>query len=376
MKILIAPLNWGLGHASRCIPLIRQYLADGHEVVLGGDGASLTLLRQHFPNLRYINLAPLDLHYSSSKRQVWAMIGAFPRLIRFIIADHLRLKALLSVESFDLIISDNRFGLYPPKISLLHTPSAQRSILHTPDSFIYITHQLHIHLPYPYRWLESFVSRLHAAFYRRFDEVWVPDYADYATSLAGDLSHPQIGKVQRVLKVPKVTKVERVPRVTKVKPQIIKYLSPLSRFSSLHTPYPIPHTPYSFSEAVYTPSANEVSGPTTNLALLSGLEPQRSLFEQELIERFQQSGESLLIVRGLVNEPATKVTMGNITMVNHLDDEALTKAMKEAKLIIARSGYSTIMDLHVLGVLDKAELHPTPGQPEQEYLAHWLKRYQ
>lgn len=360
MKILIAPLNWGLGHASRCIPLIRQYLADGHEVVLGGDGASLTLLRQHFPNLRYINLTPLDLHYSSSKRQVWAMIGAFPRLIRFIIADHLRLKALLSVESFDLVISDNRFGLYPPKISLLHTPSAQRSILHTPNSFIYITHQLHIHLPYPYRWLESFVSRLHAAFYRRFDEVWIPDYADYATSLAGDLSHPQIGKVQRVLKVPKVTKVERVPRVTKVKPQIIKYLSPLSRFSApTHQSHLTHHT-----------------SPIIHLALLSGLEPQRSLFEQELIERFQQSGESLLIVRGLVNEPATKVTMGNITMVNHLDDEALTKALMDAKTIIARSGYSTIMDLHVLGVLDKAELHPTPGQPEQEYLAHWLKRYQ
>ena len=65
MKILIAPLNWGLGHASRCIPLIRQYVADGHEVILGGDGDSLVLLRKHFPQLRYVYLAPLNLRYSS-----------------------------------------------------------------------------------------------------------------------------------------------------------------------------------------------------------------------------------------------------------------------------------------------------------------------
>ena len=44
MKILVAPLNWGLGHASRCVPLVRRFLAEGHEVILGGDGESLTLL--------------------------------------------------------------------------------------------------------------------------------------------------------------------------------------------------------------------------------------------------------------------------------------------------------------------------------------------
>lgn len=69
MTILVAPLNWGLGHASRCVPLVRRFVADGHEVILGGDGDSLTLLRKHFPKLRYVYLAPLNLRYSAGQRQ-------------------------------------------------------------------------------------------------------------------------------------------------------------------------------------------------------------------------------------------------------------------------------------------------------------------
>ena len=61
MKIFVAPLNWGLGHAGRSVPLVRGFLAEGHEVVLGGDGESLTLLKQHFPSLRVLPLAPLHL---------------------------------------------------------------------------------------------------------------------------------------------------------------------------------------------------------------------------------------------------------------------------------------------------------------------------
>ena len=70
MKILVAPLNWGLGHASRCVPLVQRLLNEGHEVILGGDGESLTLLRKHFPKLRYTYLAPLNLRYSKGQRLI------------------------------------------------------------------------------------------------------------------------------------------------------------------------------------------------------------------------------------------------------------------------------------------------------------------
>ena len=127
MKVLIAPLNWGLGHASRCIPLIHQYLDQGNEVVLGGDGDTLVLLRQHFPSLRTIELASLDIRYSHTQSQIRAMWKALPKLARFAILDHHYLADLVMRESFDLIISDNRFGLFTRHVRC-----------------VYLTHQLHL----------------------------------------------------------------------------------------------------------------------------------------------------------------------------------------------------------------------------------------
>ena len=158
MKILVAPLNWGLGHASRCVPLVHRLLDDGHEVILGGDGESLTLLRTHFPKLRYVYLAPLNLRYSKRRSQVGAMLLALPKLYLWALKDHTLLKAILREEPIDQVISDNRFGLY------INKPSA---ISHQPSECVYMTHQLHIFLPKGWRWLEPLVARLHARIYTR-----------------------------------------------------------------------------------------------------------------------------------------------------------------------------------------------------------------
>ena len=112
MKILIAPLNWGLGHATRCIPLIRQYIAQGDDVVLGGDGESIMLLRRTFPNLRVLDLPSLNLCYAHNTQQRGFYIRALLTLIRFTIADHYYLRQRLAIEHFDLVISDNRFGFF------------------------------------------------------------------------------------------------------------------------------------------------------------------------------------------------------------------------------------------------------------------------
>ncbi len=321
MRILFAPLNWGLGHASRCIPLIRRSIAEGDDVVLGGDGDSLTLMRHHFPKLPYVRLAPLKLRYSRGNSQVGAMLRAIPQLLVWAHKDHMMLRALLHNEHFDRVISDNRFGLYALKTEC-----------------IYITHQLHIRLPHPWRWLEPVATRVHARIYAHYNEVWIPDYATLEQSLAGELSHPAHSS-------------------TNHKPPIL-YISPLSRFSPMPSP---------------SQTANHSLNQFT-IALLSGLEPQRTRFEQELIDRFNHSGEPLILIRGLVNQPATTIKRGNITIIPHIEDAELAGLILKAKHIIARSGYSTIMDLAALGVLDKAELIPTPGQSEQEYLAEWLSR--
>ena len=144
MKILVAPLNWGLGHASRCVPLVQRLLDEGNEVILGGDGESLTLLR-----------------YSAGCRQVWAMVKAIPQLFFWSLKDHAILKALLREEHIDQIISDNRFGLYNRQTEC-----------------IYMTHQLHIMLPKGWRWAEKMVARLHARVQARYNKVWIPDYEE------------------------------------------------------------------------------------------------------------------------------------------------------------------------------------------------------
>lgn len=313
MKILIAPLNWGLGHATRCIPLIRHYLAAGNEVVLGGDGESIALLRHRFPQLRIIDLPSLELRYTDNAQQRGFYLRAIPAIIRFTIADYYYLRQQLAIEHFDMVISDNRFGLFSRDTKC-----------------VYITHQLYVQLPKRLKIFQPLARALHACIYKRYNEVWVPDYADPTCNLAGALAHG--GRFDRYA----------------------KYIGPLSRFRNRESEI-----------------GNRNSGYAI-LAILSGLEPQRTLFEQALIARFKDSTQPVLIVRGKIGGPMTTTQVGSVTLIPHMQDRELLPLMQQAKKIIVRSGYSTIMDLAVLGMLHKAEFHPTPGQSEQEYLAQIL----
>lgn len=319
MKILIAPLNWGLGHAARCVPLIRHYLEQGNEVVLAGDGDSLTLLKRSFPALRSIDLPPLVLRYTTNPQQRGFYLRAVWTLVRFTIADHYYLRQILAREHFDWVVSDNRFGLFSKDT---HS--------------VYITHQLYPILPKRLKIFQPIARAVHACIYKRYHEVWVPDYADSSNNLSGELSHG--GRFDKQA----------------------KYIGPLSRFSTL---------PNTTQHSTTLPNTTQ---PYITLAILSGLEPQRSIFEKEILQRYEHSSESLLLVRGKISEPKTTIHKANITIVPSISETDLIHAAKHAHKIIARSGYSTIMDLEALGVLHKAEFHPTPGQSEQEYLFAYL----
>ncbi len=314
MRILVAPLNWGLGHASRCISLIERLQSDGNEVVLGGDGESLTLLRKHFPDLAVLPLAPLNLHYGKGKRQVWAIVRSLPKIVRSAVSDHKMLADYLRYEQIDEVISDNRFGLYSDRTRC-----------------IYMTHQLVVALPRPWRWLEPIVARLHRKIISRFDACWIPDNAcgkDSSQGLGGRLSHPE------------------------VLPKHSEYIGPLSRFEGKDYQ---PDTTYSV------------------VAILSGLEPQRTIFENEIVNRYENSDETVLVVRGKIQSPPTVIKHRNITIIPWLDDKHTAAYLLGAKLIVCRSGYSSVMDMYALGVMNKVDWHPTPGQPEQEYLAEYMK---
>ena len=306
MKTLICPLNWGLGHATRCVPVIRRLLAEGHEVVMASDGYPLEFLRQEFPSLRCIEFPSYPVYYAAGKSQIGAMLFNLPDILKGILHEHLWLKELLQSEHFDQVISDNRFGMWNKNV---HS--------------VYITHQVMVKMPVNLRFLESLVHFIHVKFIDRYDECWIPDTPEKG-GLSGDLSH-------------------KYPL-----PRNASFIGPLSRFNGMNGT--LPDTTY------------EV------VAIVSGPEPQRSLFEMTLTERFRNATHRTILIAGQPQSEKKEIQCGNVRVVSHLQDAELVPLLLGATKIISRSGYSTIMDLATLNCLHKAEFIPTPGQTEQEYL--------
>lgn len=347
-RILISPLDWGLGHASRIIPLIDKHLELGDNIIIAGSGMSLNLLKKQFPHLQSIEIPSFTMRYSAGKSQVWAVAKAFPSLIYYSIKEHKALKRIVNEENIDFIISDNRFGLFHKTV-----PSA------------YITHQLLIKLPRPWGFLEPFVAFIHRCIINKFTECWVPDYEDEEKSLARELSHP-----------------------TK-KPRCVKYIGVLSRFSKRCTPYgratndititqasPVLRTSDTCLQNRITPYGRENITPNLALAILSGAEPQRTMLEEELLISLQDDHhENIILVQGKVESEQKVSKVGKITVYNYMNTEELQENILKADKIICRSGYSSIMDLHALGKLQNATLIPTPGQTEQEYLAEYISNH-
>lgn len=325
MRILVAPLNWGLGHASRCVPIIQNLLDEGNEVILGGDGESLMLLQKHFPNLGVVKLPSLELEYGRGKSQVWAMLKAIPKIVRWSLRDKVTLHLLLMGTYFDKVISDNRFGF------------------HSKDTYsIYITHQIMIKMPKALRFLEPVGYWMHKRIIKKYDECWIPDFAEQP-NLSGDLAH-------------------KYPL-----PANAKFIGPLSRFTPALEP-----SKCCFNNEQNSSFSAENSSKFDVVAILSGLEPQRTIFERQIVEKYEHSDKKVLVVRGKMSQSMSKTQHANFTFVPFLNDSQLLEVMQNAEIIVARSGYSTIMDLQALNMLDKAELMATPGQTEQEYLANYL----
>jgi len=308
-RALVCPLNWGLGHATRCVPIINQLLADGYQVTIAADGYPLVFLQQQFPTLQTIELPSYPIRYANAKTQVWAMLIQLPAIIQAIYNEHQWLKKKLSTEHFDLVVSDNRFGLWTTKTEC-H----------------YITHQLMIKMPRGLKLFEPIAWWIHRQFINRYSTCLIPDFATNTHKLSGDLAH-------------------RYPM-----PKNARFIGPLSRFKNINT--------------VDLLSTYDV------VCLVSGVEPQRSLFENTLIDRFANSMERVLIVRGKPSNTIQHSHQGTIQLVNHLQNEELAAYLIASKKIITRSGYSSIMDLYTLNCLSKCEFIPTPGQTEQEYLYH------
>lgn len=305
-RILVAPLDWGLGHATRCVPLIGELRERGCEVVLAADGAPAKLLAQEFPDLEIRVLKGYGIRYSRGNLLL-ALLRKLPGIFRTIGYEQRWLRELLRKERFDCIISDNRPGLHHPQVYS-----------------VYITHQLLIRSGIG-RWADRLLQLLHARYIGKFNKLWVPD-VEGQPNLAGILSHPP---------------------ATKTSPC---YLGLLSRLQ---------------------PTAPGTS--CDLLILLSGPEPQRTILEKKMLQQLERYKGTVRLVRGLPRQERLTVPVpAHVEVFDHLTASQMQKAITGARLVLCRSGYTTLMDL--VRLQKKAVLIPTPGQTEQEYLARHLQR--
>src|SRR4030095_4258072 len=157
-RILVAPLDWGLGHATRCIPVIKELMANDCDVWVACGDAQEVLVRSEFPQLSFLSLAGYNIQYSKSPAGlIWKLIFSMPGIVSSINAEHRWLNRTIMVHEFDAVISDNRFGLYNSRV-----PS------------IFITHQLSIKSPLG-NWNEKILQKWNYHYINRFTECWVPD---------------------------------------------------------------------------------------------------------------------------------------------------------------------------------------------------------
>jgi UDP:flavonoid glycosyltransferase YjiC (YdhE family) len=307
-RILLSPLDWGLGHATRCIPIIRSLLAQQADVIIAADGSVETLLRAEFPNLDYLRLPGYEISYGKNKIDlVGKILLQIPRILQVIEEENEWLKNTIENYELDAVISDNRYGLYNEKIYS-----------------VFITHQLQIQTGLAIT--DRIVQNINFNYINKFDACWIPDVAA-KPGLAAQLSHP------------------------KRKPQTaLHYIGWQSRFD------------------------HSIKGKDDHfLVMLSGPEPQRTMFEEIIFNQLSSCKQPVVILRGLPNETELPSLPGHVTVYNHLKADELQQKIADASFVIARSGYSTVMDL--IPWKKKTILVPTPGQTEQEYLAgHLVKQ--
>lgn len=297
-RILVAPLDWGLGHATRCVPVIQRLMERGATPIIAADKAPITLLAREFPQLETVRLPGLTIRYSDGASQLWSMARQFPAMVRSVRQEQALFDRLRSDLRLDAVISDQRFG-----VRSVDLPS------------VLITHQVFPFTPFA----QTALRKINLRHMARFDRCWIMDEAE-APGLAGELSHGA-------------------------------QLPANARYIGVHSRLKLPSSPPSSHHRV--------------VAVISGPEPQRTLFEQRLTEQLRDLPGRHLLVQGLPGSPG-RDQVGNVERISHLGSQELAEVLTGAELVVSRSGYTTLMDLVTLG--RSALIVPTPGQAEQEYL--------
>lgn len=310
LNILICPLDWGIGHATRCVPIINEFLAQGANIIIGADNRPMAFLHNEFPELEIIKFPGYRFKYPKNSHMALSMMKSAPKILQDIETENLALQKLIEEKEIDAVISDNRFGLWSEKVPT-----------------VFMTHQINIQTPNYLSVFNRTLLQMNSKYISHFDELWIPDVED-EVNLSGKLSHGHL-----------------LPNT--------HYIGPMTRFS---------RTDYSKGNPQHD-----------ILIMLSGPEPQRGMLEDKILSQLKETNYKAVVLLGLPDAKEEYQLNDNIKVFSHMDTHHFQDLLQDSKLVICRPGYSSIMDLAVMG--KKAVLIPTPGQTEQEYLAkfHSLK---
>ncbi|MCX6279119.1 MAG: glycosyltransferase [Bacteroidetes bacterium] len=310
-KVLICPLDWGIGHATRCIPVIQLFQDLGFSVIVAGSGRSIEFIKREHPKIRCIDFPGIEISYPRKNSLTLKFVTMTPRLLYNIFTEHRALKRIVRESGASLVISDNRYGCW-----------------HSDIPSVFITHQLNIQIPSVLKPFGGLLKRLNYFLIHRYTECWIPDFEPHR-GLAGLLSHP------------------------KNLPANCHYIGILSRF-----------------ERLVKKNMDQFPHSLDILVMLSGPEPQRTMLEEIVMKQLAKVELTSVVVRGITDSDENYTIEGKTHIFAHLETPKLYELLARASLVICRSGYSSIMDLVTTG--KQAVLIPTPGQTEQEYLARYL----
>ena len=314
-NILIAPLDWGLGHTTRCLLLIKALESKGYNIFFAGNKLQQSLVKAQFnSNVKFLDLEGYSINYSKNKWSLPFKIAIqIPKIVFRIYAEKYWLSHQITKHNIQLVISDNRYGLFSKKIPC-----------------VFITHQLQIIAPF--NWMIYVIQKINYCFINQYNLLLVPDVEDDLNA-AGKLSHPT-----------------RMPK-TKT-----KFVGLLNRFFN-----------NTFSLERDTISKIDLC------ILLSGPEPQRTILENKMVEQLESLNHlKIVFIRGLPSSTNNlNINKSNVTIHNHLPQNKLFDVLQNSNIIVSRSGYTTLME--VLPLQKKLILIATPGQTEQEYLATYLE---
>lgn len=285
LRILVAPLDWGLGHTTRCIPVIEALRKRGAAVVIAGNAVQQKVLSAEFPDCDFRLLEGYGVAYSATRNGfLMKIMQQFPRIASVVKRENKWLQNIITQEKIDGVLSDNRFGLYSKQVPC-----------------VFITHQLRIKTGLG-RLADDIAQVFNYRYINRFNRVWIPDFKG-SQNLAGVLSHPS-----------------SMPAIA------VSYVGTLSRINC---------------QSLQSKNDRIVF-------IFSGPEPQRSIFEQKVFEQLKDLKQQVIIIRGRPLQEEVPL-VHNAVVYNHLPGKEMETIMRSAAFIVCRSGYSSVMDINALG---------------------------